>query len=474
MLQVLKAIADPEHPYSKFSTGNLKTLKEDVPQARRLPFPSLGLDTRDQLLEFHEKHYHAANMALVVLGKESLDHLETWARDCFKEVRVSGSARPSSDSDSAPSAPTLTPGEGETVAEALAKTMRSPWATPPAMTVDLEPLRGMRQLIIQWPMPPVRDLWRNSPTMVLSHLLGHEGPGSLYAALQDQGLANSLSSGMRTAHEDFSLFQVIVHLTKEGQARWKEVAALVHAHAGLVRQLSPEDASRAWQESRDMRAIYLRFQQIDPALFSAFADYLRPENTLTWRVWKGTGRGRIKGGVDSSKSGSGQEGGAVETTVRGEGVQPLLEERWYGVPYGVSPTPAKLLQAWSNPAEGLESRLKLPGPNVFIPDDFSLVCDREDQDGGSDSNSGATAAGGRVVQAEAKEGVIKAPDLLETSDEDGVGKAGQLWHRLDTSFRQPRAQVRVVLATPVISDGGAKGRQHARIMADILHKVPHA
>lgn len=44
--------------------------------------------------------------------------------------------------------------------------------------------------------------------MVLSHLLGHEGPGSLYAALQDEGLANSLSSGMRTAHEDFSLFQV--------------------------------------------------------------------------------------------------------------------------------------------------------------------------------------------------------------------------------------------------------------------------
>lgn len=45
-----------------------------------------GLDTRDQLLEFHGKHYHAANMALVVLGKEDLDHLEGWARDLFKEV----------------------------------------------------------------------------------------------------------------------------------------------------------------------------------------------------------------------------------------------------------------------------------------------------------------------------------------------------------------------------------------------------
>lgn len=47
----------------------------------------------------------------------------------------------------------------------------------------------------------------------------------------------------------------------EGQKRWKDVAALVHAHARLVRELPAHDARRAWQESRDMGAIYLRFQQ---------------------------------------------------------------------------------------------------------------------------------------------------------------------------------------------------------------------
>lgn len=31
-VQVLKALADRDHPYSKFSTGNLKTLKDDVPE----------------------------------------------------------------------------------------------------------------------------------------------------------------------------------------------------------------------------------------------------------------------------------------------------------------------------------------------------------------------------------------------------------------------------------------------------------
>lgn len=45
-----------------------------------------GTDTREELLAFHDKHYHAKNMALVVLGKENLDQLELVARECFGDV----------------------------------------------------------------------------------------------------------------------------------------------------------------------------------------------------------------------------------------------------------------------------------------------------------------------------------------------------------------------------------------------------
>lgn len=41
----------------------------------------------------------------------------------------------------------------------------------------------------------------------MGHVMAHEGPGSLFAALQDQGLANSLIAGPRMAYDDFSLFQ---------------------------------------------------------------------------------------------------------------------------------------------------------------------------------------------------------------------------------------------------------------------------
>ncbi|CAM9761849.1 unnamed protein product [Ascophyllum nodosum] len=580
LLQVLKALADPDHPYSKFSTGNAKTLRDDVPE---------GIDTRQELLAFLERHYSAPHMALVVLGKENLDVLEEWATSCFEEARVSGLIRATDDeadaaskeepaeaaqtgetgdkvkvesgSETSTTSPTAISGGGS-VADELAGMMWSPWRTPPAMTVDLQPLREMRRLMIQWPMPPVQRLWRNSPTRVLSHLMGHEGSGSLFAVLQDQGLATSVSAGLRTSHEDFSLFQVDVGLTEEGEKRWRDVAGLVHAHARLVKELSRNDVQRIWKEARDMSAIYLRFQQekspynavtslsrrlqlypfqealtaggvldpeIDHDLFSAFADYLKPENTLTWRVWKRNRNEDSRDGVkEEEESGAGQ---ARSTELTREPEAQELQERWYGVKYGAAPTPPELIRAWGSPND--DSALSVPGPNVFIPDDFSLVCDRKDYSTGtikdSDSDpdgegSGSVSAnlnvdainvneeavekgggvigscegdgvigeggegtssvgiagprlsssgGEKVPLGEPQRGVLKAPDLLreDTDCREGVEKDGHLWHRLDTSFRQPRAYSQIVLGTPVVREQGAQASVHAGIMADILSTV---
>lgn len=76
--QVNKSLADPKHPYSKFGTGNEKTLKDDPKQ--------LGIDVRDELLKFHEKWYSANIMCLSVYGKENLDELEAMIVSRFSEI----------------------------------------------------------------------------------------------------------------------------------------------------------------------------------------------------------------------------------------------------------------------------------------------------------------------------------------------------------------------------------------------------
>jgi secreted Zn-dependent insulinase-like peptidase len=67
-----------------------------------------------------------------------------------------------------------------------------------------------------------------------SIILGHEGPGSSFAALQNEGLVTSVSSGPRVSGPDQTLFQLDVALTEQGEERWKEVVDLLMAHSTVA------------------------------------------------------------------------------------------------------------------------------------------------------------------------------------------------------------------------------------------------
>lgn len=86
------------------------------------------------------------------------------------------------------------------------------------------------------------------------------------------------------------------------------------------------------------------------------------------------------------------------------------------MPYGVSPTPPDLLEAWSRPNEAAERCLKLPGPNIFIPDDFSLVCDRDSDGGGAVEGGGEGEGEGATA--------TKVVDPEEGFEEETRGERG--------------------------------------------------
>ena len=73
--QLSKSTADPDHPFSKFGTGNKETL-ETTPAAN-------NINVRDVLLNFHKTWYSASIMKLCVLGRESLDDLEKMVAPLF-------------------------------------------------------------------------------------------------------------------------------------------------------------------------------------------------------------------------------------------------------------------------------------------------------------------------------------------------------------------------------------------------------
>lgn len=59
--QLDKSSASPDHPFSKFGTGNRETL-DIIPKQK-------NINVRNRLLEFHEKYYSANIMSLCILGK---------------------------------------------------------------------------------------------------------------------------------------------------------------------------------------------------------------------------------------------------------------------------------------------------------------------------------------------------------------------------------------------------------------------
>lgn len=76
--QLDKSTVDPSHPFSRFGTGNKLTL-DTRPKEK-------GLSTREELLKFHSSFYSANIMALVVLGRESLDDLTNLTIKLFSDA----------------------------------------------------------------------------------------------------------------------------------------------------------------------------------------------------------------------------------------------------------------------------------------------------------------------------------------------------------------------------------------------------
>jgi insulysin len=75
-----KSLTNSSHPYSKFGTGNLRTLKYNPEK--------LGLNIREELLRFHDTYYSSNIMKLCVLGKGKKSNYKwTDRRRVWREYR---------------------------------------------------------------------------------------------------------------------------------------------------------------------------------------------------------------------------------------------------------------------------------------------------------------------------------------------------------------------------------------------------
>lgn len=360
-MSVLKTVMNPAHPMSKFNIGSNETLA-DV--------------DRDLVKDFYEQNYSADQMVLVTVSERSLDEQEALVRELFSDV-------PNRELGEPPIPPLAY------VKESL------PFA------YGYQTVMSNRSLSIEWPVPDVTPHLRTKPLNYLGNLIGHEGEGSLHQLLQDRGWINSLSAGGFRSDRGNSDFGVSVGVTDSGWQHLDEIHGLIYAYIDSLRAHPIEEWR--YEEQAAMRRLSFRFVEQGSAIGTVNqivnnAQIFEPEDLLHGPYLMTGFEPEV---IRDYLSYLTRENAI--TRISGPDIETDRTEKWFNVPYTLTPD--------INTNHIVEHSFDLPEPNVYLPEDTSVLSGLQDP----------------------------KPSLMH--DEDGL----QVWHATDTTFSVPRAYVTVRL-----------------------------
>lgn len=411
--QLNKSLSNPQHPFHHFSTGNLETLR-DAPRKR-------GLDIRREFMDFHDKHYSANRMKLVVLGKESLDELESWVAELFVDVK---------NKDLPPNRwPGVQPySEKEVLTQVFAK-----------------PVMDSRLLDIYFLYQDEEDMYRTQPSRYISHLIGHEGPGSVLAYIKAKGWANGLSAGAMEVCSGSAFFTVSVRLTAEGLKEYQEVVKTVFQYISLIKETPPQQ----WilDEIKGMAEVDFRFKQKSPA--SSFT------SKLSSVMQKPLPREWLLSGTKLIREFDADAISHALSYLRTDNYRLTIvsqefpgdwdhKEKWYGTEYRTEKIPADIeaavRKAGGSTAKDRPSELHLPHVNEFIPTRLT-------------------------VEKKQVPEPMKHPKLIR--NDEGV----RTWWKKDDRFWVPKGNIITTLRTPLAGTTPAnvvKTKLYCELVKDAL------
>ncbi|MEJ5064118.1 pitrilysin [Erwinia sp. MYb375] len=334
MAQVGAETLNPQHPSSRFSGGNLETLR-DKP----------GSKLHDALKAFYHRYYSANLMKAVIYGNQPLPELEKIAAATFGRVENRHATVPDI------TVPVVTDQQKGVI-------------------IHYVPAQPRKQLKIEFRIDNNSDKFRSKTDTLIGYLIGNRSKNTLSDWLQNQGLADSISAGADPMIDrNGGVFSIAISLTDKGQANRDEVIAAVFSYLKTLRTQGID--KRYFDEvshvldldfrypsiTRDMDYIewlvdtMLRVpvedtlvapyiaDQFDPQAVNARLDGMTPQNARIWFISPKEPHNKTAYFVDA--------------------------------PYQVDRIPAQRFTDWQ--AAGDKISLSLPVLNPYIPDDFSLI-----------------------------------------------------------------------------------------------------
>ncbi len=189
---VVAATSNPQHPSSRFSIGTLDTLSDHD-----------GLKVRDALIDFHKTWYTGPNISVALVADESLDTLETMARELFI---------------------------GITSRRAPVRSMDLPEYTSKelGLRIDIQSKQQLRTLSLSFPLPVDPDYLQDKPMLYVAHIIGSESKGSLISYLKRKGWIKDLSA-WGSDNTRIASFDIQAALTEKGYEHIDDILAQIFA-----------------------------------------------------------------------------------------------------------------------------------------------------------------------------------------------------------------------------------------------------
>lgn len=326
LYQVHKEVVNPEHPFAKFSVGNIETLGDRN-----------GKSIRDEIIAFYEHNYSADLMTLTIVAPSKLDVIENWVKEKFSLIKNQNLA-------------------SKALSQELIREQDK------GIFVKVKPVKDSKRLILSFNFPSMSEHYSTKPLSYFAHLLGFEGEGSLMLFLKQKKWITSLAAGGGVSGSNFREFTVSANLTDQGLKHTDEIIQTIFEFIELIKkegvaqwrfnekQAVLESAFRYQEKTRPLDmvshlvmnlqhypaedVIYgdYKMSHFDEELLTAQLDYLTPKNSRITLVAKGDDFDR--------------------------------EAKWYFTPYSVTAFSQQQFERWNQPA--LNTELSLPELNPFI------------------------------------------------------------------------------------------------------------
>ena len=323
---VMREVVNPDHPQARFNIGSLETLGDDV---------------REALLEFFADAYSADQMVLVALAPEPLDAMARWIQPMFGQIENRN----------------LGPAP---ITEPLFLDTKLP------AVLSYQTIKDGYRVTYSFPVPSIVEHYQQKPAEYVSNLLGHEGEGSLYQRLQQEGWIESLGAGAGSYDNRNSLLSVSIELTAAGYENLDRVTGLLFEYIELLRRNPPE----AWRyrEQALIAELGFRFQEQSSATGFVYQvaprfQHYPPAHVLAAPYLMTDFDAEL---IETYLAALTEENLLLQ--VAGPDVPAERRERWFDVPYQVR-------HERPERSAPTVAGLALPAPNPYLPDNLEVLPD---------------------------------------------------------------------------------------------------